>query len=177
MKHILFSISVLLCCFSWMTPYCYAQKGKIVKRILSAASEKQIPAAAASLSGKLPASAASVAVAHAVKPLPKTSFSSEDKRYLQDVGTMMTLSLNKKILNYSFALEQERANARRLVATLQNYQTLNLNDLQENALLEKMSGFLVNNSLQNYLLDSMVNKNYTSSIGPKQRFRAPAKRR
>lgn len=170
MKTTPFILPACLCCIFLLasTPSC-AQKGKTAKQLVSAATQKQLlaPAAESTLAKKLtiPPSAAAAGAATALAPAktPRNApFSAlaDQQLYIQQITTIMDYSVHKKVLNYSFALEQERANARRLVSTLQSYRTLNLNDVQENALLEKMSGFLVNNSLQKYLLQSMVDKNY-----------------
>ena len=172
MKTTHFILPACLCCVFLLpsTPSC-AQKGKTAKQIVAASTQPALSAPVrASLEKSLALPVAkTVEAALPSRQLPaltaaqeaaQAAFLKEQSRHANEIATIMNFSLNKKILNYSFTLEQERANARRLVSTLQTYQTLNLNELQENNLLEKMSGFLVNKSLQNYLLDSMVNKNY-----------------
>lgn len=155
----------------------YAQKGKTVGRAVLAATQKQalLPAELAKLrplaasvqpglySVALKPSDKLTAARAALAPLP-SNYASNEAAYFHDLGITMNLGLEKKILNYAFSIEQERAGARQLVNMLHGYQTLNLDGLQENALLDKINGTVVNHSLQNYLLNSMVSKNYMQMI-------------
>ena len=177
MKNKIMSILTLAACITISIPG-YAQKGKIVKQVIAGSAPQQAAVqtaqtAAKTISAQSRATALLSAVNKAVpipapeeavqaqpKSLPMLKDLRDNNAYMRDIGTVMNLTEAKKTLNFAFAMERERANARRLAATMQNYQTLNLSDVQESALLDKISGFVVNHSLQNYLLDSMVNKNY-----------------
>lgn len=170
MNNTLYRTSVLLALLLITAP-AYAQKGKLVKQAVSAATQKQV-VSAAERSALLPAAAIaapdlySVALAPAVRTMsaPAPASAAKETAYFEDLGVAMNLGLEKKILNYAFAIERERADARRLVNLLHSYQTLNLNTIQEDVLLEKISGTVVNHSLQEYLLDSMASKNYMQMI-------------
>lgn len=170
MNNTLYRASVILA-FIFVSSALYAQKGKIAGRAVSAATQKQVLTAAqrASLRPAFPgvkpalystALSPSAQAVCAAAPV----YTPQDNAYFDNLGITMDLGLEKKILNYAFSIEQERADARRLVNLLHSYQTLNLNTLQEDALLDKISETIVNHSLQEYLLNSMASKNYMQMI-------------
>ena len=169
-KNVKNTIALILCTFVSISSF--AQKGKSVKQIASAITKKEIssqiaekaiqPGTTLQQTALLSAASASVPLTppSPLKDAKATSLSAADYKYQKEIGTVMNFSLNKKILNFTFALEQERSKARQLAALLQNYQTLHLGETQENAILDKMNSFIINNSLRKYLLDSMTNRNY-----------------
>lgn len=85
----------------------------------------------------------------------------DDKVFLDRIGQAMSFSQTKKTLNYATQLEQERAKARQIVATLKNYQTLNLDEIRENELMDRLNELVLNRSLLSFLNKSLENKNYT----------------
>lgn len=150
-------------------------KGKIVKQVMSAATEKTPAALSRAVSGTAAAlskeAASYAANANARFPMERRNLLSgnavqetpvlNEKDLARRLSTAMALSKNKKVLNYAAALEQERTQARRLAATLKDFQTLNLSTLKEEELKKKISEVIVNNSLQRFLLGSIAEKNYT----------------
>lgn len=152
----------------------FAQKSKLVKQAVSAATEN-VPAAAADAARAAAISAQNAQraayAAGATDRFPALRSSSKGQMptattpinqsaMLRRLGTAMALSKNKEILNYATALEKERFQARRLADTLKDFQTLNLNTLKEEDLKAKISETIINSSLKNFLMGSIAEKNY-----------------
>ncbi len=166
MKRLTSLFTLFACIF--LSANVYAQnKGKLALQLLKpTVPENAVKAAKQAFDART--SAILSAVNQAV-PLPKISpkkkapiakSKAATEAYLKEVTTIMDLPVEKEALNYAYAMELERSQARRLAATLKNYQTLNLSSVQEDELLDKISGVVVNHNLQKYLLNSMINKNY-----------------
>ena len=170
MKTFLTTFITLLC-----TPFFvaagYAQTGKMLKQAAKAATQKpavsvnqvSAPISHAAQNSTALLNAVQAAVPLGNKPdIPSVApiRLSDEQKYQQEVAAIMNFSLDKKLLNYAYDLEKERSSARRLAMALQKYQTLNLTKDQTDNLVRKMDGFLVNNSLRNYLKNSVTNKNY-----------------
>lgn len=153
----------------------FAQKGKIVKQAVSAATENisavsataatHAAAAAAKASRQAALASGAAEISSPIRPMLKgthpTAEALNQNEMIRRFSTAMALSKNKEVLNYATALERERTQARRLAATLKDFQTLNLNTLKEEELKDKISETIINRSLQRFLMGSIAAKNYT----------------
>ena len=168
MKHTIICLLVTICCCFYGMPALSRPGNRIIIKAISEGSEKAAQEAAktvASLAAHFPVerqAASSISLKKAFNPQPSSSLST--KRLAYEIGTIMSFSLPKKTLNFSFTIEQERRQARGLVAWLQTHQTLNLNAEQEAELIERINKVVVNNSLKNFLFQSLSNKNYNQFL-------------